>query len=153
MEHGGNEDKTLRFYPASLRYAVKYKDAAERRTSGTSEEGGVESPGRDEGWLDADDDDVGGDEPFSVEGAQVAKTTMLGKEGSSAKTLDDAGENGEMELFLEKRFDWAGRDDGREEFRRDEVLLRRTHRTEKLGVPFRRKLFLDRSIKKPKRST
>ncbi|KAL7528723.1 hypothetical protein ACHAWF_002681 [Thalassiosira exigua] len=131
LEHKGDENKALRFYHASLRYAVKYKDATERRKSGKGAADGrdaAQSPGGDGDWLDADDDAVVVDEPFSLEGVQVAKTTMLGKDGEGTGA-DDVGENGEVELFLEKRFDWgataAGQQSDVTKFFYDELFVPR----------------------------
>ncbi|KAL9184227.1 hypothetical protein ACHAXT_002313 [Thalassiosira profunda] len=118
LEHKGNEEKALKFYHASLRYAVKNKEATERIAAKKAESGKGEgsdmesdaessrapSPdasafGRD--WLESNVD-----EPFSLQEVRMAKTTALGKNQKARS--NDAGENGEMELFIEQRFDrWA----------------------------------------------
>lgn len=117
LEHKGNEDKALTFYHASLRYAVKFKNANEQKKGsngggdGGSETGSAQAPSEtgsttgstakatedntdDKDWLDMENVD----EPFSL------KEVRIGKAGK-ATVSEDAAENGEMELFLEKRFD------------------------------------------------
>jgi len=113
LEHKGNEDKALKFYHASLRYAVKFKNAnAQKASKNNSGDGGsdvssareTESNSEEKDWLEVDN---AIDEPFSLKEVRMAKSTTIGKPGNAAHH-DHVGENGEMELFLEKRFDrWA----------------------------------------------
>ena len=138
LEWNGSEEKALRFYHASLRYAVKFKKGLERRRGVENEGvgGTVDGFGDDDSeepsemtsdresigdkesssdaWLDMDNYL---DAPFSLEEVRMVKSTKIGKNGTLSKeSSTDSGvalasggeESGEMELFLEKRFDhWA----------------------------------------------
>lgn len=115
LEHRGSEEKALKFYHASLRYAVKFKSACESK-SGSGDEADVGmTPRKKTDWLDGIDAAV--DEPFSLKGVRMARSTAIGRGGGGGgggeaatpgAPSDEAAENGEMELFLEKRFDrWA----------------------------------------------
>ena len=152
LEHKGNEDKALKFYHASLRYAVKFKTVTNEQQQqhksllckssnnsgigdgGGSDTGSAQAPSdysdgskggiaktpatKDEkDWLDNMDNNFI-DEPFSLKEVRIAKTTTMDKAGGGVSKVatsqhwdhaeNDVAENGEMELFLEKRFDrWA----------------------------------------------
>ena len=127
LEHKGNEDKALKFYHASLRYAVKFKSAnddQQHKSKGSDDnndhagEGpkkGKKSKGntQENDWLDNMDSTMF-DEPFSLKEVCMAKSTIIDKTERKASSSypddeeDDVAENGEMELFIEKRFDrWA----------------------------------------------
>ncbi|KAL3802560.1 hypothetical protein ACHAW5_010953 [Stephanodiscus triporus] len=152
LEHQGNEEKALRFYHASLGYALKLKNAkneGERRQKSSSS-----SSGRNGSSTDDDDDVVGGgggaprkqsnsigrtgalpsdnnrkwlddiengdiDEPFSLMEVRMAKSTKVGQSGNETAARDDTdhvAEDGEMELFLERRFDqWTLSKEGADE--------------------------------------
>ncbi|EED89285.1 predicted protein [Thalassiosira pseudonana CCMP1335] len=135
LEHMGSEDKALKFYHASLRYAVKYKESCEASSGnkskgdGDSEEDGIvrerlasddvsedrsqmtkdsinEKDSTTDPWLENMDGHV--DEPFSLEEVRMVKSTSVEDKlaGATIKgSLVDTDESGEMELFLEKRFD------------------------------------------------
>lgn len=116
LEHKGNEDKALKFYHASLRYAVKFKNSNnEQKASKNSSDNGSdtgsaresENNSDEKDWLDTDNTI---DEPFSLTEVRMAKSTTMGKSENVAPdyAFDYVEEKGEMELFLEKRFDrWA----------------------------------------------
>lgn len=116
LEHKGNEDKALKFYHASLRYAVKFKSATEQKSSKIKSRDGDLDAGsakesehnhsQEKDWLETEGNAM--DEPFSLKEVRMAKSTTIGKSGNNLTHHDHVGENGEMELFLEKRFDrWA----------------------------------------------
>lgn len=127
LEHKGNEDKALKFYHASLRYAVKFKSAnddQQHKSKGSDDNNDHAGEGPKKGkksksntqendWLDNMDSTMF-DEPFSLEEVCMAKSTIIDKTERKASSSypddeeDDVAENGEMELFIEKRFDrWA----------------------------------------------
>ncbi len=168
LEHRGLEEKALKFYHASLRYALMAQAARGDEADG-KEEKGVEGGGAGNGDGDFDDDDVaqedlevdgkaGGDivqesflagkingkagtnlsnngndasqladewlgcedevdensrTSFSLDEVRMVKSSTMDKnspsrvrtKSESSALEDDAGESGEMELFLEKRFE------------------------------------------------
>jgi len=135
LEHKGNEDKALKFYHASLRYAVKFKTANTEQQHKLLSKRGDSDGGSDTGslqgsttqgsssgargksggdvddekdWLDNMDNNII-DDSFSLKEVRMAKSTTIGKgESNATDGVDDVAENGEMELFLETRFDrWA----------------------------------------------
>jgi tetratricopeptide (TPR) repeat protein len=145
LEHQGNEEKALRFYHASLRYALHYQHSknnegqCEKSSSlslsingdGTADEknddgvghvggsrrkrsvsGGAGAPAEDDrNWLDDIENGVNNiDGPFSLMEVRVARSTRAGRSSGTAMAARDgedrvAEEDGEMELFLERRFD------------------------------------------------
>lgn len=137
LEHTGDEEKALRFYHASLKYALKYKesrDAAlakiEQHDDVVDEEGSaldfdVESPLKMRSSQESAGDQSSDqflanihshvDEPFSLDEIRMAKCTSIDKTltaSTKPDKVEQSGvaeyESGEMELFLEKRFDrWA----------------------------------------------
>ncbi|KAL3822108.1 hypothetical protein ACHAXA_011886, partial [Cyclostephanos tholiformis] len=176
-EHQGNVEKALRFYHASLRYALKYNSAKDdegrreisssslcssskngsctqkdddgafgrrgaRQKRTTSGPGSARDPTVDTLlWLDdVKDGDVA--EPFSSMEVRMAKSSTAGQSsgGLTVANGDDddrVAEDGEMELFLERKFDqWTlsskeGDDgrladvcDGSTKFFYDDVFLR-----------------------------
>jgi hypothetical protein len=138
LEHQGDDEKALRFYHASLRYALQYKNSKNnnegqcyekspsssssvvngdstitdekidngvvgcygggggsrrKRSSSGGSSGGAGAPAEyDRNWLDDIENGVNNiDGPFSLMEVRMSKSVME--------------EDGEMELFLEKRFD------------------------------------------------
>eukprot|EP00804_Cyclotella_cryptica_P005186 CCRYP_014241-RA/>CCRYP_014241-RA protein AED:0.07 eAED:0.21 QI:0/0/0/1/1/1/2/0/996 len=141
FEHLGKEEKALRFYHASLKYAVKYLKQREvalakmnvRKLSlgggggdDSSRGTGGDGIGNDGKEFSSDQDsstdsfleniDAHVDEPFSLEEVRIVKSTSIdksltkpvsSKKGEPPSVVTEC-ESGEMELFLEKRFDrWA----------------------------------------------
>ena len=111
LEHNGNEDKALKFYHASLRYAIKYKDACDQKAGRSSPPPLDSTSTGEKDWLMDDNmDNTLLDEPFSLDEVRMAKSTTMGKSSNCDDHADAASENGEMELFLEKRFDRLSHD-------------------------------------------
>ena len=150
LEHQKNDEKALRFYHASLRYALQYKNSKnnegqyekstssssvahgnsttdeksddgvgygggwsrrKRSSSGGSSGGGGAPAEGDRNWLDDIENGVNNiDGPFSLMEVRMAKSTRAGQ-SSAVATVARVGEDhaaeedGEMELFLERRFD------------------------------------------------
>jgi len=144
LEHQGDDEKALRFYHASLRYALQCKNSknnndgqyyekspsssssvvngdstitdeksddgvvgyygggVSRRTRSSSggSSGGAGAPAEnDRNWLDDIENGVNNiDGPFSLMEVRMSKSTRAGQ----SSVME---EDGEMELFLEKRFD------------------------------------------------
>ena len=141
LEHMGDEEKALRFYHASLKYALKYKKGRESNSTmnektadiGEDEECSAfddtsdrpnERHSSQESTNDQSDSFLANihshvDEPFSLDEVRMVKCTSIDKNlatagASSTKAAKGEHpsvtecESGEMELFLEKRFDrWA----------------------------------------------
>ena len=141
LERMGDEEKALRFYHASLKYALKYKkgrdaiitvsdeyaDIGEEEECSTFDDISGRSNERrssQESATDPPDSFLANihchvDEPFSLDEVRMVKCTSIGNSftttgGTSIKatkgehTTVTECESGEVELFLEKRFDrWA----------------------------------------------
>ena len=120
FEHKSSEEKALKFYHTSLRYAVKYQSSAKKNTrtidlarsdsidydSETGSAIGSEiTRGSDvsdfscRDWLDKYSLV---DEAFSLEEVLIEKSTTIGKHEQPEQ---DVQATEEMELFIEKRFD------------------------------------------------
>jgi tetratricopeptide (TPR) repeat protein len=134
LEHNGEEEKALRFYHASLKYALRYMKSREEMLTRNERFGGEEdvsaagsdgSPVRRRSSREAGDSSDPFlanihnhlEEPFSLDEVRMVKCTSMDKnlttEVSSNKAKGEQSviaecESGEMELFIEKRFDkWA----------------------------------------------
>lgn len=92
----------LRF-PHSLKYSLKFKNAADEQRLSESSANGSDRKSNDNDWIDISHSI---DEPFSLNEVRMAKSTSIGKTHDSAAN-GNAQEKGEMELFLEERFDRA----------------------------------------------
>ena len=149
LEHQGNDEKALRFYHASLRYALQYKNSknnqgryekspssssvvngvsttdeknddgvgyggggSRQKRSASGGSGGAGAPAEvDRNWLDDIENGANNiDGPFSLMEVRMARSTRAGQSSVMATAArygeDHVGEeDGEMELFLERRFD------------------------------------------------
>ena len=146
LEHMGDEEKALRFYHASLKYALKFKEQQEAALL-TKKNQHTESSDEDDSAVSNNNADYEPtqkrlskgsdgnqstdqflanihnhvDEPFSLDEVRMVKVTNIANNSTTpaasrtkeTKTKQEQPvmsecESGEMELFIEKRFDrWA----------------------------------------------